>query len=93
MIILGSNLKDAPIMSLQTGGEVARITEPLIASRTQRTILGDMGEQSAAQQPSLEEALDLAQRLANAAEAGRVDLHDLGRRARKLLASTTPDAE
>ena len=69
------------------------IPEPLIASRTQRTILGDMGEQSAAQQPSLEEALDLAQRLANAAEAGRVDLHDLGRRARKLLASTTPDAD
>ncbi len=30
MIILGSNLKDAPVMSLQTGGEVARTLEPLI---------------------------------------------------------------
>lgn len=69
------------------------IADPLIASRTQRTILSDMGEESAAQQPSLEEALDLAQRLANAAEAGRVDLHDLGRRARKLLASTTHESE
>ena len=39
--------------------------------------------------PELDEALDLAARLAAAADAGRVDLNDLGRRARRLLASTT----
>jgi len=35
---------------------------------------------------------DLAARLADAADAGRVDLSDLGRRARHLLASTTASA-
>ncbi len=30
MILLGSNLHDAPVMSLQTGGEIARTTDPLI---------------------------------------------------------------
>lgn len=30
MIILGSNLKNAPVMSLQTGGEIARTSDPLI---------------------------------------------------------------
>ena len=39
--------------------------------------------------PLIDEALDLASRLAAAAEAGRVDLNDLGRRARRLLAATT----
>ena len=34
-----------------------------------------------------------AARLAAAADAGRVDLHDLGRRARRLLASTTASPE
>ncbi|MCE3275707.1 MAG: hypothetical protein K0R13_1562 [Propionibacteriaceae bacterium] len=37
----------------------------------------------------IDEAMDLASRLAAAAEAGRVDLNDLGRRARRLLATTT----
>lgn len=68
------------------------IAEPLVASRTERTILHDMGEESAVP-PLLDEALDLAQRLASAADAGRVDLHDLGRRARRLLASTTMASE
>jgi hypothetical protein len=68
---------------------VEGITEPLIASRTQRTILADMGEEAAASQPLLDEAVDLARRLAEAADVGRVDLHDLGRRARRVLASTT----
>ncbi|MGB8020954.1 MAG: hypothetical protein WCF04_06980 [Candidatus Nanopelagicales bacterium] len=70
---------------------VEGIPQPLAASRTERTILHDMGEESAAP-PLLDEALDLAQRLASAADAGRVDLHDLGRRARRLLASTTTTA-
>ena len=38
-------------------------------------------------------ALDLAERLASAAEEGRVDLGDLGRRARRLLAATARPAE
>ncbi len=37
----------------------------------------------------VEEALDLAERLAAAAEAGRVDLGDLGQHARRLLESST----
>ncbi len=70
---------------------VEGIPQPLIASRTHRTILADMGDEPTAQ-PLSDEALDLAQRLANAADAGRVDLLDLGRRARRLLASTTRSA-
>ena len=70
------------------------VADPIVASRTERTILHDMGQGSAADAPILTEALDLAQRFATAAEAGRVDLGDLGRRARHLLASTTaPDDE
>jgi hypothetical protein len=51
-----------------------------------------MGQESAIVGPELDEALDLAARLAAAADAGRVDLSDLGRRARRLLASTTASA-
>jgi hypothetical protein len=73
---------------------VEGINEPVVASRTERTILHDMGQDAAAQAPIVEEALDLAERLAAPVEAGRVDLGDLGRRARRLLASTTgPAAE
>jgi hypothetical protein len=65
------------------------VANPIVASRTERTILHDMGEDAAAQAVVVDEALDLAKRLADAADAGRVDLGDLGRRARHLLASTT----
>lgn len=68
------------------------VTDPLIASRTEATILRDMGQDAAIAGPELDEALDLAERLAAAAEAGRVDLSDLGRRARRLLAATTTSA-
>jgi hypothetical protein len=67
---------------------VEGISEPVIASRTERTILQAMGQGAAAGTPLLEEALDLASRLAAAADAGRVDLSDLGRRARRLLVAT-----
>jgi hypothetical protein len=71
---------------------VEGIVDPVIASRTETTLLRDMGQQSAVDAPLLEEAVDLAARLAAAADAGRVDLSDLGRRARRLLAATTsPD--
>ena len=71
---------------------VEGVAQPFIASRTEATILRDMGQEAAVAAPAIEEALDLAARLAAAAEEGRVDLSDLGRRARRLLASTTsPD--
>ena len=53
------------------------VADPLIASRTEGTILRDMGQESAIAAPELDEALDLAARLAAAADAGRVDLSDL----------------
>jgi hypothetical protein len=68
---------------------VEGIAEPIVASRTERTILHDMGQDAATQSPLVDDALDLAERLAAAVEAGRVDLGDLGRRARRLLAATT----
>ena len=58
------------------------VSEPLVASRTERTILHDMGHE-AGDTALLDGALDLAERLAAAAEEGRVDLGDLGRRARQ----------
>src|SRR5215203_5701530 len=72
---------------------VEGILEPIIASRTEVTILRDMGQDAGADAPLLEEAVDLASRLAAAAEAGRVDLSDLGRRARRLLAATTTNQQ
>ena len=68
---------------------VEGVASPIIASRTERTILHDMGEEAAASAPIVADAVDLAERLVAAAEAGRVDLGDLSRRARRLLESTT----
>ena len=48
-----------------------------------------MGEDAASQASVMDEALDLAERLVAAADAGRVDLGDLGRRARQLLEATS----
>ena len=67
---------------------VEGIAEPIVASRTERTILHDMGQEAAAGSQLVDQALDLAERLAQQAETGRVDLADLGRRARRLLEST-----
>jgi hypothetical protein len=69
------------------------IPEPVVASRTERTILHDMGQSSDVPSPLLDDALDLAERLAAAAEEGRVDLGDLGRRARRILESTARQPE
>jgi hypothetical protein len=86
-----------PILGDERGGGrrtrvwVEGVDAPLVASRTERTILHDMGA-DAGDSALLDGALDLAERLASAAEEGRVDLADLGRRARRLLASTArPD--
>ena len=71
---------------------VEGVSEPIVASRTERTILADMGQEAAIGKPLLDEALDLAQRLAEQSQTGKVDLADLGRRARHLLeASANPD--
>jgi hypothetical protein len=72
---------------------VEGVADPIVAARTEQTILRDMGQEAAVTAPLVDEALDLAKRLAAAAEAGRVDLGDLGRRARRLLASTTSREE
>ena len=71
---------------------VEGVDEPLVASRTERTILHDMGHE-AGDSALLDGALDLAERLAAAADEGRVDLGDLGRRARKVLAATARPTE
>jgi hypothetical protein len=72
---------------------VEGIAEPIVASRTERTILHEMGQDSAASSAVLDEALDLAERLATAVDEGRVDLGDLGRRARRVLEKTAKPAE
>jgi hypothetical protein len=71
---------------------VEGIEGPLVASRTERTILHDMGHEGG-DSAVLDQALDLAERLAAAAEEGRVDLGDLGRRARRVLAATARPGE
>ena len=72
---------------------VEGVAEPIVASRTERTILHEMGQDASAATPILDEALALAERLADDAASGRVDLADLGRRARKLLESSSKPAE
>ena len=68
------------------------VSEPLVASRTERTILHEMGHEGG-DSALLDGAIDLAERLASAADEGRVDLADLGRRARRLLEATARPAE
>ena len=68
---------------------VEGIPDPIIASRTERTILHDMGQGAAAVgSPVIDEAIELAERLVEQTQAGRVDLGDLARRARRLLEAT-----
>lgn len=79
---------------------VEGIPEPVVASRTERTILLDMGHRDEARSELLDQALGLAERLVNEferagpllrrsikGEAG-IDLDELARRARRLLEST-----
>src|SRR5262249_60780618 len=77
-----------------TGVGVEGTAEPIVASRTERAIITAMGSTPAESTRLLDEALDLAHRVADAAEQGRVDVVDLGRRARRVLASTAqPEPE
>jgi hypothetical protein len=64
------------------------VPDPIVASRTERTILHEMGQEAAANTQIIDQSLELAERIAAGAESGRVDFADLGRRARRLLEST-----
>ena len=76
----------------RTRAWVEGVPEPIVASRTERTILHDMGQDAAASSVLVDEAIELAERIAEQTQAGRVDLADLGRRARRLLEATAqPD--
>jgi hypothetical protein len=68
---------------------VEGITEPIVASRTERTILADMGVRAESVAPLVSDALALAERIVEDADRGRVDLADLARRARRLLEAST----
>ena len=70
------------------------IAEPILAGRTERTILHDMGQDAAAVgSPLIDEAIELAERLVEQAESGRVDLGDLRRRARRVLEVSAAPAD
>ena len=72
---------------------VEGIPDPIVASRTERTILHEMGQDVAAGTPLVDEAVSLAERIVADADRGRVDLGDLGRRARRLLEATARPRE
>ena len=68
---------------------VEGIPDPIVASRTERAIVAAMGSNPAAENSKIVDgALDLAQRVAEAADQGRFDVSDLGRRARRVLEAT-----
>ena len=72
---------------------VEGVVDPIVASRTERTILDDMGSDAAVGVALVDDAVDLANRLVRQAESGRVDLGDLSRRARRLLESTAREGD
>ena len=92
-----------PILGEERGGGrrtlvwVEGIDEPLVASRTERTILQDMGEDASVATSMLDDALALIERIAEDAEKigpllarsikaeSGVDLKELGKKARDLL--------
>jgi hypothetical protein len=100
-----------PIEGAQRGGGrrtlvwVEGIREPITASRTERSILAEMGQGGALRQSIADEALAFARDIADQAErvgpmlrlsirseAG-FDLDAAARRARRLLARTTADGD
>ena len=72
---------------------VEGVVEPLIAGRTERSILLAMGASADRGNELVDEALALAERIVQDADRGRVDLGDLSRRARHLLESTAASSE
>jgi hypothetical protein len=84
---------------------VEGVPEPIVAARTERTILLDMGERDAVRSAAADQALAFAERVRGGieqvtpmlrrqikAEAG-IDLDDLSRRARRVLEQTTGPAD
>ena len=72
---------------------VEGVAEPIVASRTERTILARDGPGRRRRLGDRRRgALALAERLAEAADQGKVDLGDLGRRAQRLLEKTSRPA-
>ncbi len=88
-----------PLLGDERGGGrrtrvwVEGIAEPIVAGRTERTILHEMGQEAAAGTQLLDDAVSLAEKIVTGVETGRVDLTDLGRRARRLLESTAKPPE
>jgi hypothetical protein len=88
-----------PLLGDERGGGrrtrvwVEGVTEPIVAGRTQRTILHEMGQDASGASQLVDDAVSLAQRIVTGVETGRVDLTDLGRRARRLLEATAGPAE
>ncbi len=88
-----------PLTGAERGGGrrtrvwIEGVPDSIVASRTERTILHEMGQEAAANTQVLDQALELAERIAAGAESGKVDLADLGRRARRLLESTARPTE
>ncbi len=84
-----------PLLGAERGGGkrtrvwIEGVSDPIVASRTERTILHEMGADAATSTGLIDDAVELASRLVEQADSGRVDLGDLGRRARKLLAATS----
>ena len=72
---------------------VEGIPDPIVASRTERTIRHAMGASASDTSALVDEAVALAERIVDDAERGRVDLGDLARRARHLLEATARPAE
>jgi hypothetical protein len=72
---------------------VEGIPEPIVASRTERSIMREMGQEAAHSSRLLDDALSFAERVAEDADRGRVDLGDLGRRARRLLEQTAGEQD
>jgi hypothetical protein len=88
-----------PITGEERGGGrrtrvwIEGIADPVLAGRTERTILHDMGQDAATATVVLDDALELAERVAKAVDEGPLDLRDLGRRARRVLEKTARPAE
>jgi len=86
-----------PLLGEERGGGrrtrvwVEGVAEPIVAGRTERSILLAMGAKAEQTDAVVEEALALAERIVQDAQRGRVDLPDLSRRARHLLESTSSD--
>ena len=72
---------------------VEGVADPIIASRTERTILHDMGQEAARARRCSTRRSRSPSGWPRTRASGRVDLADLGRRARKLLESSSTAGE